>query len=73
MTNKPFFLLTVLSMPFAAVVAAMRAAYEKHVPIGYEDENGFHFGPEPPSYPAPSPYLARHCARPKFIRHHSRK
>jgi hypothetical protein len=36
-------------MPFAAVIAMMRAAYDKHVPIGYEDETGFHLGPEPRS------------------------
>jgi hypothetical protein len=39
----------VVTMPIAAVIAKMRAAYDKHVPIGYEDENGFHLGSEPRS------------------------
>jgi len=39
----------VITIPFAAVLARIRAAYDKHVPLGYEDENGFHLGPEPRS------------------------
>ena len=39
----------VVRMPIAAVIAKMRAAYDKHIPIGYEDENTFHLGPEPRS------------------------
>jgi hypothetical protein len=52
-TNRVSFPAAVILMPFAAVVAMMRAAYDKHVPIGYEDETGFHLGPEPRSSPAP--------------------
>jgi hypothetical protein len=44
MKNKAFFRAAVALMPFAGIFAALRAAYEKHVPIGYEDENGFHLG-----------------------------
>ena len=50
MTNRSsIFALMIMAMaiPFAAVAAKMRAAYDKHIPIGYEDEDGFHFGPKP--------------------------
>jgi hypothetical protein len=48
MTNKSSFYLAVALMPFAAVIARLRVAYDKHVPMGYEDENGFHLGPKQP-------------------------
>jgi hypothetical protein len=48
MTNRFSFFATLVLTPFAAVIAMMRAAYDKHVPIGYEDEDGFHLGSEPP-------------------------
>jgi hypothetical protein len=51
MTNRFSFFATVVQAPFAAMIARMRAAYDKHVPIGYEDENGFHPGSKPLSYP----------------------
>jgi len=47
MRNRFSFLATVVLTRFAAVIAMMRAAYDKHVPIGYEDENGFHPGSKP--------------------------
>jgi len=50
MTNKSSFfviMIMAIAIPFAAVVAKLRAAYDKHVPIGYEDEDGFHLGPKP--------------------------
>jgi hypothetical protein len=49
MTNIFLVVATVVLTPFAAVIAVARAAYDKHVPFGYEDETGFHIGPEPPS------------------------
>jgi hypothetical protein len=49
MTSRFSFRVAVVLIPFAAVIAMMRAAYDKHVPFGYEDETGFHLGPEPRS------------------------
>jgi hypothetical protein len=52
MTNKSSFYVVVLIVivcPFALVMAKMRAAYTKHIPLGYEDESGFQLGPEPRS------------------------
>jgi len=49
MTNRFSFRAAVVLMPFAAVIAMLRAAYDKHVPFGYEDETGFHLGPGPHS------------------------
>jgi hypothetical protein len=49
MTNRFSLYSAVVLMPFTAVIAMMRAAYDKHIPIGYEDETGFHLGPEPRS------------------------
>jgi hypothetical protein len=31
----------------AAILARVRAAVEKQMPVGYQDENGFHWGNEP--------------------------
>jgi hypothetical protein len=45
--NKTPLYLAVLTVLFAGIIAKMRATYEKQVPLGYEDENGFHFGSEP--------------------------
>jgi hypothetical protein len=36
-----------LTIPFDAVAAKMRAAYDKRVPVGYEDADGFHLGSKP--------------------------
>lgn len=47
MTNKTSFLVAALTLLGAALVARLQAAFEKRVPLGYEDEDGFHFGPEP--------------------------
>jgi len=52
MKNKYSFYAAFVLGPFAAVIALIRVAYDKYVPIGYEDENGFHLGfkrfPNPP-------------------------
>ncbi len=34
-------------MLFAAIIAKVHAVYNKHVPEGYQDEEGFHFGDPP--------------------------
>jgi hypothetical protein len=47
MTKRFSFFATVALTPFATIIALMQAAYYKHVPIGYEDEDGFHLGSEP--------------------------
>jgi hypothetical protein len=47
MTHKSSFYVVVVTMLFAAIAAKVKAAYDRHVPIGYEDENGFHTGSEP--------------------------
>ena len=52
MTKKSSFYavaITVATGPFAMVMAKLRAVFDKHVPEGYQDENGFHFGSEPHS------------------------
>jgi len=52
MTKKSSFYavaITVATRSLAMVMAKLRAAFDKHVPEGYEDENGFHFGSEPRS------------------------
>ncbi len=36
-----------IAIPFAAVAAKIHAAYDKYVPFGYEDEDGFHLGSKP--------------------------
>jgi hypothetical protein len=36
-------------MLFAGILAKVRAAMDKQVPVGYQDENGFHLGAEPVS------------------------
>jgi hypothetical protein len=36
-----------ITLMFAAVVAHLRAMFERHVPVGYQDETGFHLGNEP--------------------------
>ena len=50
MTNKSLLFVKMIvatAMPVAVLAAKMRAAYGKHIPIGYEDEDGFHFGSKP--------------------------
>jgi len=50
--DKPFFyamVKMVITVPFAAIVAKIQAVYDKQVPIGYEDEDGFHLGSKPHS------------------------
>jgi hypothetical protein len=37
-------LLALAALVIAAVAAKVRATVESQAPVGYEDENGFHFG-----------------------------
>ena len=36
-----------IALLFAAIMTKFRAAMDKVVPLGYQDENGFHVGEEP--------------------------
>ena len=47
MTNKTSFLVAVFSLLAASLIAKLHAAMEKRAPVGYQDEDGFHFGDEP--------------------------
>jgi len=47
MTHKSSIYAVVVTMLFAAIAAKLKAVYDQHVPMGYEDEEGFHFGNEP--------------------------
>jgi hypothetical protein len=47
MTNKTSFLVATFALIFATVLAKLHAALEKRVPLGYQDEEGFHYGAEP--------------------------
>jgi hypothetical protein len=47
MTNKQSLYAVLVTALFAGIIAKLRAAMERQVPIGYEDEDGFHYGAEP--------------------------
>jgi hypothetical protein len=36
-----------LSLLLGSIVAKLRSAIANHVPVGYQDEAGFHFGVKP--------------------------
>jgi hypothetical protein len=36
-----------VTLMFGAIVAHIRAMFERQVPVGYQDETGFHLGNEP--------------------------
>jgi hypothetical protein len=36
-----------IALLFAAIMAKLRSTMDKVVPLGYQDENGFHVGEEP--------------------------
>jgi hypothetical protein len=44
MITKQSFYLAAVTLMFAGILAKMRAMMDKHVPVGYQDENGFHLG-----------------------------
>jgi hypothetical protein len=41
-----FSLLAILTVAAAAIMAKVRATIDAQAPVGFEDENGFHFGAE---------------------------
>ncbi len=47
MTNKNSFYAIVVTILFAGILAKLRAALDRQVPVGYQDENGFHLGTQP--------------------------
>jgi hypothetical protein len=47
MTNKNSFYAVVITVLFAGILAKLRAAMDKQAPVGYQDENGFHYGAQP--------------------------
>lgn len=47
MTNKNSLYVAVLTVVFAGLLAKVKAVLDKQVPVGYQDENGFHLGAQP--------------------------
>ena len=47
MTNKTSLYAVLVTALFAAMIAKVRAAMDRQVPMGYQDEDGFHYGMEP--------------------------
>jgi hypothetical protein len=47
MTHKNSIYAVLVTMLFAAILAKCREALDKHAPVGYEDESGFHYGKLP--------------------------
>ncbi len=44
MITKQSFYAAAVTLLFAGILARMRAMMDKHVPVGYQDETGFHTG-----------------------------
>lgn len=42
--HKTYFYLIAMMLPLAAIVARTIAKLKVEVPVGYQDENGFHVG-----------------------------
>jgi hypothetical protein len=42
--TKPFSLTSIFTVAINAIMAKVRATIAAHVPEGYEDEEGFHYG-----------------------------
>ena len=36
-----------ITLMFSAIVAHLRALLERQIPVGYQDETGFHLGKQP--------------------------
>ena len=47
MTTKSGLVTAIAMVIVSALVAKLRAAFNTGVPVGYQDEDGFHFGAEP--------------------------
>jgi hypothetical protein len=43
--HKTYFQIIGIMLPLAAIVAAVMNKLKVEVPVGYQDENGFHAGP----------------------------
>src|SRR5262249_40541134 len=44
--HKTYFYIIAFMLPLAAIVAAIICKLKVQVPVGYQDENGFHVGPD---------------------------
>jgi hypothetical protein len=42
--HKTYFHIIAIMLPLAALVAAVISKFKVEVPVGYQDENGFHVG-----------------------------
>lgn len=42
--HKTYFHIIAIMLPLAAIAAAIIAKFKVQVPVGYQDENGFHVG-----------------------------
>ncbi|HWD19443.1 MAG TPA: hypothetical protein VHB20_09190 [Verrucomicrobiae bacterium] len=42
--KESFSLLAIFTLIAAAVMAKLKATMDEQAPVGYEDENGFHYG-----------------------------
>jgi hypothetical protein len=47
MTNKSSLYALIVTTFFTGFIAKINSAMDKQVPLGYEDETGFHLGLEP--------------------------
>ena len=56
MTNKSSLYAVIVTVVFAGIIAKIRATMEKQAPLGYQDENGFHYGTEPVGKGGDLPY-----------------
>ncbi|EEF62358.1 DUF4102 domain-containing protein [Pedosphaera parvula] len=44
MQKTPIYLTVILMLPLAIILRKLRSALEAKVPVGYQDESGFHVG-----------------------------
>jgi len=47
--TKSWVHITLLNLLLVGVIAKLRAMIDNHVPLGYQDHAGFHFGVKPAS------------------------
>lgn len=46
--NRTWLHIILLNLLIAGIVTKLRAVIKTHIPLGYQDETGFHFGVQPP-------------------------
>jgi hypothetical protein len=46
--NKTWLHIIAVNLLFVGIFVRLRAAMNNHIPLGYEDETGFHFGIQHP-------------------------